>query len=172
MCLLVNQHHDAVVKAPHWLTHTVCFVELHGSHVRTHCHQFAGSCFIVTSVALQEVDHSPRLADALHVFSAAAPAPVSLLTSPSVAEDLSVCHISCCRVWIMNVQTGSSTCQMAVQRWAWSSAQHLLSCFFCLCADPRKRRQDAVYRKLGHLEFTACTFFSSSSSSRVPVFTA
>lgn len=38
--------------------------------VRIHCHQFAGFCSIVKSVAL------PRLADALHVFSAAAPAPV------------------------------------------------------------------------------------------------
>lgn len=40
------------------------------THVRIHCHQFAGFCSIVKSVAL------PRLADALHVFSAAAPAPV------------------------------------------------------------------------------------------------
>lgn len=40
------------------------------THVRIHCPQFAGFCFIVKSVALQEVDHLPRLADALHVFSA------------------------------------------------------------------------------------------------------
>lgn len=133
--------------------------------VRIHCHQFAGFCSIVKSVAL------PRLADALHVFSAAAPAPV-------FTADFSLCSwrfvnlshkllqsLAATWTWQLDVSDGCAALVLVV-----SPTFTILLFFFCLCADPRKRSQDAVYRKLGHLEFTACTFFSSSSS-RVPLFT-
>lgn len=134
------------------------------THVRIHCPQFAGFCFIVKSVALQEVDHLPRLADALHVFSA----DFSLCSWRFVNLSHKLLQsLAATWTWQLDVSDGCAALVLVVSP---TFTILLFFFFFCLCADPRKRSQDAIYRKLGHLEFTACTFFFSSSS-RVPLFT-
>lgn len=89
-------------------------VELHGTHVRLHCHQFAGFDFVVKSVALQQVDHLPCLADALHVSCTAAPAPV-------FTADFSLCSWRFVNLSHKLLQSLAATwtCRLAARRVRW-----------------------------------------------------